>query len=165
MAQPRDPLSSLDRALAVIVRAARWLALPLIALLFLQWPLRDGLHRFSREANDFGQIVFALYVAVAVTAAMRARAHLATDVVARRYSARTARGLARAMALLVLLPWSLFVIVAGWPPFRVSLSVLESFPDTTNPGYFLVKASAIVLAALVLLQALVEIFARKAGGQ
>ena len=162
MSNPASLHASLDRALGAVVGAARWLALPLIGLLFLQWPLRDGLHRFSREAHDFGQIVFALYVAVAVTAAMRARAHLATDVVARRYSARTARGLARAMALLVLVPWSLFVIVAGWPPLRVSLSVLESFPDTTNPGYFLVKASAIVLAALVLLQALVGIFAGKA---
>ena len=144
-----------------MVRGARWLALPLIALLFLQWPLRDGLHRFSREANDFGQIVFALYVAVAITAASRARAHLATDVVARRYAPRTAARLSRVMNLLVLVPWSAFVIFASWAPLRASLGVLEAFPDTTNPGYFLVKASATLLAALVLVQALLELWPGK----
>ena len=153
----------LDRTLAAVVRAAGWLALPLIALLFLQWPLRDGLHRFSREANDLGQIVFALYVAVAITAATRARAHLATDVVARRYSPRTNALLSRVMPLLVLVPWSAFVIFASWAPLRVSLGVLEAFPDTTNPGYFLVKASATLLVLLVFVQAIVDLFASRAG--
>jgi len=35
------------------------LALPLALLLFLQWPLRDLVHKFSREANDLGQVAFA----------------------------------------------------------------------------------------------------------
>ena len=117
---PRQLLLTLDRALSAIVRAARWLALPLIALLFLQWPLRDGLHRFSREANDFGQIVFAVYVAVAITAATRAGAHLSTDVLARRYTPRTMARLAWAMALLVLVPWGAFVAIASWPPLKTT---------------------------------------------
>ena len=156
--------AALDRGLAAVVRGARWLALPLIALLFLQWPLRDGLHRFSREANDLGQIAFALYAAVAITAASRARAHLATDVVARRYSPRTRGRLSRIVALLVLAPWSAFVIFASWAPLRASLGVLEAFPDTTNPGYFVVKAGATLLVALVLAQALLELRPGRGGG-
>ena len=81
----------LDRLIGTTVAVAKWLALPLIVLLFLQWPLREVFRIFSREANDLGQIVFALFVAVSVTAATRAGSHLAVDLVARRYSPRTRR--------------------------------------------------------------------------
>ena len=57
-------LQRLDRLIGHTVAAAQWLALPLVLLLFLQWPLRDVVHAYSRQANDLGQIVFALYVAV-----------------------------------------------------------------------------------------------------
>ena len=63
-------LRGLDRLIGQFVAAAKWLALPLILLLFLQWPLRDLLHKFSREANDLGQVAFALFVAVSVTVAV-----------------------------------------------------------------------------------------------
>ena len=62
-------LRCLDRLIGYLVAAAKWLALPLIALLFLQWPLRDLFRSYSREANDLGQVVFALFVAVSITAA------------------------------------------------------------------------------------------------
>ena len=47
--------------------AAAALVLPLALLLFAQWPLRDLVQAHSREANDLAQIIFALYMAVAVT--------------------------------------------------------------------------------------------------
>src|SRR6516162_9707115 len=106
-------LQSLDRLIGGLVAAAKWLALPLIVLLFLQWPLRDFVRHFSREANDLGQITFALFVAISVTAATRAGTHLSVDLVARHYSARTRRMLARAGSALGLLPWALFVLIAG----------------------------------------------------
>jgi TRAP-type C4-dicarboxylate transport system permease small subunit len=75
-------LCRLDRLIATIIAAAQWLALPLILLLFLQWPLRDIVHAYSSQANDLGQIVFALYVAVSISAATRAGTHLAADAMA-----------------------------------------------------------------------------------
>src|SRR5215217_4635917 len=62
-----------DRAVGATVSLGRWLALPVVLLLFLQWPLRDAVRAWSREANDLGQCFFALFVAIAVTAATRAR--------------------------------------------------------------------------------------------
>src|SRR5882724_10579917 len=103
----------LDRLIGTLVAAAKWLALPLIALLFLQWPLRDLIRSYSREANDLGQAVFALFVAVSITAATRAGTHLAADLLAQKYSARTRRRLRRVGAAVGLLPWALFVLVAG----------------------------------------------------
>src|SRR6202051_273790 len=102
-------VSSLDRLVAGVLSLGRFLALPIVVLLFLQWPLRDFVRAYSREANDLGQWLFALYVAMAVTAATRAHTHLATDVVARGYSAQ-ARGLLSKVAVLIgVLPWALFV--------------------------------------------------------
>jgi TRAP-type mannitol/chloroaromatic compound transport system permease small subunit len=151
-------LRGLDRLIGHVVAVAKWLALPLIVLLFLQWPLRDFLHHFSREANDLGQVAFALFVAVSVTAATRAGTHLAADLLAQRYSARGRRRLNQAGAAIGLLPWAVFVLIAGKTTVLSSLRDLESFQDSGNPGYFLVKVALWVMAALILGQSLVDIF-------
>ena len=52
----------LDRLIAAVLRSLQWLILPVVLLLFLQWPLRDLVRSYSREANDLGQWIFALYV-------------------------------------------------------------------------------------------------------
>ncbi len=151
-------LRGLDRLIGRVVAVARWLALPLVVLLFLQWPLRDLLRSYSREANDLGQVAFALFVAVSVTAATRAGTHLAADLLAQRYSARARRHLNQIGSAIGLLPWALFVLIAGKTTIVSSLRDLESFQDSGNPGYFLVKLALWVMAVLILGQSLVDIF-------
>src|SRR3954452_17442563 len=140
----------LDRLIGTIVAAAKWLALPLIALLFLQWPLRELFRNFSREANDLGQVMFALFVAVSVTAATRAGTHLTADLLAQRYSARTRRRLNQIGAALGLLPWALFVLIVGGSAVVPSVRQFEAFQDSGNPGYYLIKVALLVMAATIL---------------
>jgi TRAP-type mannitol/chloroaromatic compound transport system permease small subunit len=151
-------LRALDRTVNAIVATAKWLALPLIVLLFLQWPLRDIVRSFSREANDLGQVAFALFVAVSVTAATRSGTHLSVDLLAKHYSPRTRQWLNRAGSALGLLPWALFVLIASKSTVVSSLRALESFQDSGNPGYFLVKVALWVMAATILAQCVVDIF-------
>jgi TRAP-type mannitol/chloroaromatic compound transport system permease small subunit len=151
-----DWLERVDRGLGAAIALGRWLVLPVSLLLFLQWPLRELVHAYSIEANDLAQWLFALYVSLALTFATRERAHLAADGLAQSYSAATRHRLARIAALLCLLPWSLFILVAGTPVIWASVISLERFPETSDPGYFLVKAGTWLLAALVLLQALLD---------
>jgi TRAP-type mannitol/chloroaromatic compound transport system permease small subunit len=151
-------LRTLDRLIGIIVAAAKWLALPLITLLFLQWPLRDLFRAFSREANDLGQVAFALFVAVSITAASRAGTHLAADLLAQRYSARTRRRLNQIGAAVGLLPWALFILIAGKSAVVPSVQQLEAFQDSGNPGYFLIKVALWVMAAAILGQSLLDIF-------
>jgi hypothetical protein len=66
----------IDHVVRNILAVARWLVLPVALILFLQWPLRDFVRWGSREANDLGQWIFALYVSAAVTFATREGAHL-----------------------------------------------------------------------------------------
>jgi TRAP-type mannitol/chloroaromatic compound transport system permease small subunit len=150
-------LNRLDRLIGGVIAAAQWLALPLVLLLFLQWPLRDIVRAYSREANDLGQIIFALYVAVSVTVATRAGTHLAADTLAQRYSARTRRRLKQLGSALGLLPWALFVAIAGKGMLVSSLMGLEAFPDTYNPGYFIIKLALWLMTALLIAQAVLDI--------
>ena len=150
-------LAVLDRLLAIITSAAVALVLPVSFLLCVQWPLRELVQAYSREANDLAQWLFALYVSVAITYATRTRSHLAADALARRYRPLIRARLARIASLLVLLPWSAFILYAAWPALVQSVAQLEAFPETFNPGYFLIKASVWLLALLVLLQALLDL--------
>jgi TRAP-type mannitol/chloroaromatic compound transport system permease small subunit len=150
-------LGLLDRFIAATLRSLQWLILPVVLLLFLQWPLRDLVRSYSREANDLGQWIFALYVAASVTAATRARTHLAADMLARRYRPALRAWLVRGGAALGLVPWALLVLIAGKNLVWSSLVSLEAFPDTYNPGYFIIKLALWVLAGLVLAQAVLDI--------
>jgi TRAP-type mannitol/chloroaromatic compound transport system permease small subunit len=153
-----DLLRGLDHLIGRVVAATKWLALPLVLLLFLQWPLRDGLRMFSREANDLGQVVFAFFVAVSVTAATRARTHLAADLLARRYPPRVRQRLDLLGSAVGLLPWALFVLITGKSIVISALHDLEAFQDSGNPGYFLVKVALWAMAVLILGQSLLDIF-------
>ena len=146
--------------LGSILGAMRWLALPIATLLFLQWPLREWLQAYSREANDLGQILFAVFVAASVTAATRAQAHIAADVLSRRFSSRLRRNIASAGFLLGVLPWVLFVLWSSAPLIARSIGSVERFQDTANPGYFVIKASLWLLAGLMLINGLLGLWRR-----
>ena len=151
-------LRGIDRVIGWLVASAKWLALPLVTLLFLQWPLRDFVRSYSREANDLGQIAFALFVAVSVTAATRAHTHLAADLLARHYPARTRRWLERIGAAIGLLPWAVFILIASRTAVISSVRLHEAFQDSGNPGYFLIKVALWIMAIAVIGQAIVDIF-------
>ena len=149
-------LRALDRLIDAITRGGLVLVIPLSLLLFLQWPLRDALGRYSREANDVAQILFALYVTLAITYATRQRTHLAADSVARRFAPATRAQLERIASAFVLIPWSGYLLFAAASSIVQSVAMFERFPETFNPGYWLIKLAFGMLAALVLLQAILD---------
>ena len=141
----------------LLIFVASILVLPLAALLFLQWPLRDWLQRYSREANDLGQILFALYVAVAIYAASAAHAHLAAHTAPVHAPPTSAPWRAWA-ALLCLGPWAAFMLWASGRSMLDAVRGWERFPETFNPGYFVIKLALGLLVLLVLLHALQSVW-------
>lgn len=135
---------------------ASCLVLPLALLLFLQWPLREWVQAGSRLANDTAQILFAVYVAVAITAASRAKVHLAASI-GLRGSAPGARWRAT-LLLCCVAPWALFTLWSAWPLIAGSVIGFERFSETMSPGYFLIKLALGLLLLLVLADALVGWF-------
>ena len=99
-------------------------------------------------------------VALSVTAATRAGTHLAADMVAQRYSARSREYLKKFGALFGLLPWALFVMIAGRNIVLSSLSLFEAFPDTGNPGYFIIKLALWLMSAVILAQVSIDLLRR-----
>jgi TRAP-type mannitol/chloroaromatic compound transport system permease small subunit len=140
-----------------ITNAFAWLVLPLALLLFAQWPLRDLAGAGSRQANDLAQWLFALYVALAVRHATRSRVHLAAGALAARYPQRVREALARAGHAIAVLPFAVFVLASGWPMVWNAVLLREAFPDTLDPGYFLIKCAAWLLALAMALQAIADL--------
>jgi hypothetical protein len=130
------------------------LALPLLILLFLQWPLRELVHAYSQQANDAGQILFALYVAVAITATSVAQAHLAVGMPGQA----RAGGWRSLVAAVCVLPWSLFMLWSIGPSVLHSTAALEHFAETRTPGYFVIKMAAAFLLLMAVGHAIAIIF-------
>ena len=132
--------------LRIALLAAGALVLPLTLLLFAQWPLRDVVQAGSRQANDLAQVVFALYMAVAVTAASIQGAHLAAHAGAQARPAAWRRWAVAACTA----PWAVFLLWTSAPSVWQSVLQLERFGETLNPGYFLIRVALWLLALLVL---------------
>lgn len=155
--------------MAAVDRAAMPLSLAITALLFLQWPLRDLAGAGAVQANDLAQWLFALYVAVAIRHAGLRGAHLT----GRPDLAATAPGMGRLPAWrrvgapLCVLPWAVFLLVSGADMAWRSTRELERFPETADPGYFLIKLALMLMGALLGLQALADLHRalRRAGGE
>ena len=141
---------------ALVYRLARPLALAVTVLLFAQWPLREMAGSGALLVNDFAQMLFALYVAVALPWASVRQSHLA----AHPEALATARW-RRIGAALAPLAWCAWVLVTAAVPSWNSLRQAESFPDSFNPGYFVIKIALLIMAALLAWQCLRELKAQR----
>ena len=150
--------TSMHEALARLCTAFSFMALQLALLLSAQWPLRELLQAYSRQANDVGQIVFAFYVAVAVTAASRGHAHLASVKPSHQGTHRPRWHVWAVLACTT--PWAAFMLWAGWPLVASSALSLERFGKTLTPGYFLIK---LAMAWMVLLDGIARLMPTRPG--
>lgn len=125
------------------------LVVPLAILLFAQWPLRDMVQAYSRQTNDAAQVLFALYVAVAITAASHANAHLAANHQSGAPSDRAPSWKCYAL-LLCIAPWALLILWTSSAQVWESILHLERFAETGNSGFFVIKFAGWLLAVLAL---------------
>jgi hypothetical protein len=149
------PSCGLRRALDAACRLAMPLSLAISVLLFLQWPLRDLVGAWSTQANDLAQALFALYVAIALRHAGVRRAHLIArpDLAPPHGTARWRR----IGAALCVLPWAASMVVMTAPMAWRSVRALEHFPESLNPGYFVIEIALLLLALLMAAQAVLDL--------
>jgi TRAP-type C4-dicarboxylate transport system permease small subunit len=134
-------LTPFPRWMAALLGAA---TLALVVLLCLQWPLRDWLQAHNRTANDWGQIVFALFMACAISVATWRGTHLTAHS-----SFGQAKLRARAYWLLAcVLPWAALLLWTSLKPMSYAMVNMERFPDTLTAGYWLIHLAVTVLAIL-----------------
>ncbi len=125
------------------------LVVPLAILLFAQWPLRDWVQAYSRQTNDAAQVLFALYVAVAVTVTSVSNAHLASAH--QPATSSNASPLWKRYAMLMCTaPWALLIVWTSSAQVWESVVHFERFSETGNPGFFVIKFAGLLLALLAL---------------
>jgi TRAP-type mannitol/chloroaromatic compound transport system permease small subunit len=154
LAQIEHIADRIDALTDWVGRATAWLVLVVVVLLFAQLPLREVFGGGHILANDFGQIAHAAVFMFGLSYALRWDRHVRMDIFYRRMSPRGQAAVNLGGTALFLLPWCTLMVWFGWSYAVRSAAVLELFPDTWSPGYFLFKALLIVCMSLLALQAL-----------
>ncbi|HEX2887034.1 TRAP transporter small permease subunit [Vineibacter terrae] len=143
-----------DRLNDRIGACAAWLIVPVIALLFLQIPLREVVGKGNLLANDGGQLLHATVFIVGVTYTLRWNGHVRVDLFYSRLPPRRQAWITLLGAAVLMLPW--LWLTGRWsiPIALQSWRQLETFPETGSPGYFHFKTLLLAYVLLVGLQAL-----------
>lgn len=135
------------------------LLVPMAVLLLLQWPLREWVEEVSNYAINLTQVFFGLYTAFAITAASRSSTHLAFvqyGAAAVTEKTRLWRAWGR---LACIAPWSVLVLWTSVPQTLGSILRLERFSESGfNHGFFLLRASVVLLVALALYNAVADVY-------
>jgi TRAP-type mannitol/chloroaromatic compound transport system permease small subunit len=146
-----------------------WLVLAVVLTLFGQLPVRELVHRGHLLINDYGQLVHATVFLVGIPYAISLDRHVRLDAFRMRFAPRI-RALVEVFGYLVfVLPWVGLLAYYGAEPVSRSISTGETFPDTGNPGYPLMRVAfvlfLILTAAAMLSRVLVALRVLKAGAE
>ena len=145
---------ALETTVDWVGRAMAWVVLAVVFFLFVQNPLREYLGRGQFLANDMGQLSHAAVFMIGVAYAWRWDRQVRVDLFYRRMSAR-ARALVNLFGTLFLLsPWLALVAWNSLPTAIDSARLLEQFPESGSPGFFVMKALLVAFVATLGLQAL-----------
>lgn len=145
---------ALETTVDWVGRAVAWVVLAVVFFLFVQNPLREYLGRGQFFANDMGQLSHAAVFMIGVAYAWRWDRQVRVDLFYRRMSAR-ARALVNLLGtLFLLLPWLALVAWNAVPTVIDSVKLLEQFPESGSPGFFVMKALLLAFVAMLGLQAI-----------
>ena len=152
-----DSLVRIADALETVVdrvgRAAAWLVLAVVFLLFVQNPLREFVGRGQFFANDMGQLAHAAVFMIGCAYAWRWDRQVRMDLVYRGMGPRKKAVVNLLGTVFLLLPWLVFVTLDAVPAVIDSVKNLEGFPESGSPGFFVMKSLLIAFAATMGLQA------------
>ena len=136
-----------------------FLVVPLMFLLWVQWPLREFLHSGYREANDLGQIVFAYYLAVAVSVASISGTHL--HVLKKTSWINLHPSISVLPSAFLTLPWALLLSWYSLPLILQSFYEHEKFPESLMSGFYFLKAALIFLPVCIVISIFFRVLSKE----
>jgi TRAP-type mannitol/chloroaromatic compound transport system permease small subunit len=140
-----------------IGRTVSWLVLAVVFLLFVQNPLREFVGRGQFFANDMGQLAHAAVFMIGVAYAWRWDRQVRVDLFYRRMTARQRAIVNLLGTSFLLVPWLAVVAWDAVPTVLLSVRIVESFPESGSPGYFLLKSLLLAFTVTMTLQAVAVI--------
>jgi TRAP-type mannitol/chloroaromatic compound transport system permease small subunit len=163
---PSTPLASLLTRLANQMeqfidwsgRVVSWCVLAMVLLTFLVVVLRyvfdSGWIALQESVSYLHSLVFLLGAAYT----LKHDAHVRVDIFYSRFSERTKAWVELLGHLFILIPVMLFIAWISWPYISDAWAVKESSRDAGGlPGVYLLKSMILLMAGLLIIQALVLI--------
>ena len=139
-------------------RAVSWLTLLMVIVTFIVVVLRYVFDTGWIALQESITYMHAMVFLVGASWAMQQEAHVRVDILYSRFSPKTKAWVDMFGSLLLLLPVMVFVAWISWEYVIESWNVLEGSREAGGlPGVFLLKSLILVLAIMLILQALVQI--------
>jgi len=150
-------LDQLANAIEAIIdrigRVIAWLVLAVVFLLFVQNPLREYIGSGQFFANDMGQLAHAAVFMIGVAYAWCWDRQVRMDLFYRNMGPRTKAVVNLLGTVFLLLPWLALVTWNAVPTAIESVQIVERFPESGSPGFFILKLLLVAFAATMSLQA------------
>ncbi len=147
----------IDHINGVIGRSIAWLTLLMVLVTFLIVVLR---YVFSIGWIAMQESVIYLHTVVFMLGAaytLKQNTHVRVDIFYEKMSPRAKAWVDLSGALLLLVPFCLFIIVISWNYVSLSWSLLEGSRDAGGlPAVFLLKTTIPAMAGLVMLQGIAQ---------
>lgn len=139
-------------------RTVSWLTLLMVIVTFIVVVLRYVFDIGWIALQESVTYMHAMVFLVGASWAMQQEAHVRVDIFYSRFSPRTKAWIDLGGSLLMLLPVMIFVAWISWAYVIDSWGVLEGSREAGGlPAVFLLKSLILVMAVMLILQALVQI--------
>jgi TRAP-type mannitol/chloroaromatic compound transport system permease small subunit len=153
---------AIDRLNGWVGRAVAWLTLVMVVVGAGNAVIRYSGRYFGRSlsSNAFIELqwyLFSLVFLLGAAYTLREDAHVRVDIFYSRMSARGQALINMAGTLLLLLPFSIFVMWVSLPAIRSSWHIREGSPDPGGLPRYPLKTVIIICFALLVLQGIAEL--------
>ena len=151
-------IDSLERFIDWSGRTVSWLTLLMVIVTFVIVVLRYVFDIGWIALQESVTYMHAMVFLVGASWTLQQEAHVRVDIFYSRFSPRTKAWIDLGGSLLMLLPVMMFVAWISWAYVIDSWGVLEGSREAGGlPAVFLLKSLILVMAAMLILQALVQI--------
>ena len=151
-------IDSLERLIDWSGRTVSWLTLLMVMVTFIIVVLRYVFDIGWIALQESVTYMHAMVFLVGASWAMQQEAHVRVDIFYSRFSPRTKAWIDLGGSLLMLLPVMIFVAWISWAYVIDSWGVFEGSREAGGlPAVFLLKSLILVMAVMLILQALVQI--------
>ena len=151
-------IDNIERFIDWSGRAVSWLTLLMVIVTFIVVVLRYVFDIGWIALQESITYMHAMVFLVGASWAMQHDAHVRVDIFYSRFSTRTKAWVDLFGSLLLLLPVMIFIAWISWEYVIDSWEVLEGSREAGGlPAVFLLKSLIVVLAIMLILQALVQI--------
>lgn len=151
-------INNIERFIDWSGRTVSWLTLLMVIVTFIVVVLRYGFDIGWIALQESVTYMHALVFLAGASWAMQQEAHVRVDIFYSRFSAKTRAWVDLLGSLLLLMPVMAFIAWISWAYVTESWRVLEGSREAGGlPAVFLLKSLILVMAVMLILQALVQI--------